>query len=193
MPLYRKGQPITVHHGKPWKPGKPIQMRGHVAAQDGELVRMTRRFQSPGRPYDGLHATQRRGDHGTIELPRGAWVARRRYLRESGTLIGELYNIQTPIEFHPGEVRYVDLEIDVAYLPHHAQRVQVQDVAELEAAVARGYIPGEVAEVAREVAEALAERLERWDGESALEWDVRPEPARLTPAVKDFLLRGALT
>jgi Fe-S-cluster formation regulator IscX/YfhJ len=120
-------------------------------------------------------------------------VARRRYLRQSGTLIGELYNIQTPIEFHPREVRYVDLEIDVAYLPHHSQRVQVQDEAELEAAVTRGYIPGEVAEVAREVAEELAERLERWDGASALEWDVRPEPARLTPAVKDFLFRDALT
>ncbi|WP_257460318.1 DUF402 domain-containing protein [Archangium lipolyticum] len=190
MPLYRKGQPITVHHGKPWKPGKPIQMRGHVAACDGELVRMTRRFQSPGRPYDGLYATQRRGDHGTIELPLGAWVARRRYLRQSGSLIGELYNIQTPIEFHPREVRYVDLEIDVAYLPHRAERVQVQDVAEMEAAVARGYIPGEVAEVAREVAEELARRLEWWDGESALEWDVRPEPARLTLAVEDFLHRA---
>jgi hypothetical protein len=192
MPLYRKGQPITVHHGKPWKPGKLIQMRGHVAEFDGELVRMTRQFQSPGRPYDGLHAIQRRGDHGTIELPRGAWVARRRYLRKSGSLIGELYNIQTPIELLPREVRYVDLEIDVAYLPHRPERVQVQDVAEMEAAVARGHIPGEVAQVAREVAEELAGRLEQWDGASALEWDVRPEPVRLTPAVWDFLQRSAV-
>ncbi|WNG43141.1 DUF402 domain-containing protein [Archangium minus] len=192
MHLYRKGQPITVHHGKPWKPGRLIQMRGHVASFDGELVRMTRRFQSPGRPYDGLFATQRRGDHGTIELPRGGWVARRRYLRQSGSLIGELYNIQTPVQLLPGEVRYVDLEIDVAYLPHRPERVQVQDVAEMEEAVARGHIPGEVAEVAREVAEELARRLGAWDGESVLEWDVRPEPARLTPAVEDFLQRHAV-
>jgi probable ribonuclease FAU-1 len=187
MPLYQKGQPITVHHGKPWKPCKPIQMKGHVASFDGETVRMARQFRSPGTAYDGLYATQRRGDHGTIELPRGAWVVRRRYLRQSGALIGELYNIQTPVELHPREVRYVDLEIDVAYLPHRPERVMIQDVAELETAVERGYIPGEVAEVAREVAEELARRLGQWDGESALEWDVRP--TRLPAAVEDFLQR----
>ncbi len=191
MPLYRKGQPITVHHGKPWRPGPLIQMRGHVSEYDGETVRMTRQFRSPGSAYDGLYAKQRRGDHGTIELPLGAWVVRRRYLRQSGELIGELYNIQTPLEHLPGVVRYVDLEIDVAYLPHHPERVMIQDVAEMEQAVARGHIPGEVAQVAREIAEELARRLEAWDGESELEWDVRPEPERLSPAVEDFLRRHA--
>jgi hypothetical protein len=193
MHLYEKGQPITVHHGKPWRRGKPIQMRGHVAAFDGELVRMTRRFQSPGSAYDGLYAKQRHGDHGTIELPRGAWVARRRYLRHSGELIGELYNIQTPIQFLPREVRYVDLEIDVAYLPHRPEKVMLQDVAEMEDAVARGHFPGVVAEVAREVAEELVRRLEQWDGKSELAWDVRPAPERLTAAVEAFIQRHTLT
>ena len=192
MPMYRKGQSITVHHGKPWRPGKPIQMRGHVAEYDGDMVRMTREFRSPGRAYDGLHAHQQRGDHGTIELPLGAWVARRRYLRKSGALIGELYNIQTPIRFLPREVRYVDVEIDVAWLPHRPERVQIQDEAELETAVARGYIPGEVAAVAREVAEELARRLRGWEEAAVLEWDVRPDPARLTWGVEDFLQRHAL-
>jgi hypothetical protein len=193
MPLYRKGQPITVHHGKPWKPGRLIQMRGHVAGYDGETVWMTRQFRSPGSAYDGLYAKQRRGDHGTIELPLGAWVARRRYLRQSGELIGELYNIQTPLRHLQGEVRYVDLEIDVAYLPHRPERVMIQDVAEMEAAVAGGHIPAEVAEVAREVAEELARRLGAWNGKSELDWDVRPDPARLAPAVEDFLRRHAAT
>ncbi len=189
MPLYRKGQPITVHHGKPWRRGPLIQMRGHVAEYDGETVRMVRQFRSPGSAYDGLYAKQRRGDHGTIELPLGAWVARRRYLRQSGELIGELYNIQTPLRHLPGVVRYVDLEIDVAYLPHRPERVMIQDEAELAQAVAGGHIPGEVAQVAREVAEELARRLGTWDGESAVEWDVRPEPERLSSAVEDFLRR----
>jgi Protein of unknown function (DUF402) len=193
MHLYEKGQPITVHHGKPWRQGKPIEMRGHVASFDGELVRMTRRFQSPGSAYDGLHAKQRRGDHGTIELPRGAWVARRRYLRHSGELIGELYNIQTPIQFLPREVRYVDLEIDVAWLPHRPEKVMLQDVVEMEEAVARGYFPGAVAEVAREVAEELVRRLQQWDGESELAWDVRPAPERLAPIVEAFIQRHTLT
>ncbi|HEX8823378.1 MAG TPA: DUF402 domain-containing protein [Archangium sp.] len=193
MSLYRKGQPITVHHGKPWKPGRLIQMRGHVEAYDGETVRMRRQFRSPGSAYDGLYAKQWRGDHGTIELPRGAWVARRRYLRQSGELIGELYNIQTPLQHLPRDVRYVDLEIDVAYLPHRPERVMIQDEAEMEAAVAGGHLPAEVAEVAREVAEELARRLGAWDGESALDWDVRPDPARLSPAVETFLQRHTVT
>ena len=190
MPLYREGQRITVHHGKPWKPGPPIQMKGHVASYDGEMVRMTRQFRGSGSAYDGLYAHKHKGDHGTIELPRGAWVVRRRYLRQSGELIGELYNIQTPVELLPREARYVDLEIDVAYLPHRPERVMIQDVAELETAVKRGYIPGDVAEVAREVAEEVARRLGGWDGESVLAWDVRPEPARLSAGVEAFLQRA---
>jgi hypothetical protein len=186
MGLYRKGQPLTVHHGKPWKPGRPICMKGKVADCDARSVRMTRQFRSPGQAYDGLQALQRAGDHGTIELYRGGWVARRRYLRESGELIGELYNIQTPTDFRAGRVCYVDLEIDVAYLPHRAEPVEIQDEADLEAAVARGYIPLEVAAVARHVAQELARRLGEWDGASELDWDVRPDPALLTPTVERF-------
>jgi hypothetical protein len=48
-----------------------------------------------------------------------------------------------------------------------------------------------VAQVAREVAEELARRLGAWDGESELEWDVRPEPERLSSAVEAFLRRHA--
>jgi hypothetical protein len=186
MGPYRKGQPLTVHHGKPWKPGRPICMKGKVADSDARHVRMTRQFRSPGQVYDGLQARQRAGDHGTIELYRGGWVARRRYLRQSGELIGELYNIQTPTRFSAGRVCYVDLEIDVAYLPHRKPPVEIQDTTELEEAVAQGYIPLEVAAVARHVAEELARRLEAWDGTSALDWDVRPDPALLTATVERF-------
>jgi hypothetical protein len=186
MGLYRKGQPLTVHHGKPWKPGRPICMKGKVADCDARHVRMTRQFRSPGQAYDGLQARQRAGDHGTIELYQGGWVARRRYLRESGELIGELYNIQTPTRFREGRVCYVDLEIDVAYLPRRSQPVEIQDEAELEAAVEQGSIPLEVAAVARHVAGELARRLKAWDGTSELDWDVRPDPALLTPTVERF-------
>jgi hypothetical protein len=174
MALYQKGQRVTVLHGKPWRRGRPIQMHGRVASFDGEMLVLERSFQRAGQPYDGLGATKRMGDFGTIEFKRGAWVCRRRYLRRGGALIGELYNIQTPTGFLPARVRYVDLEIDVAYLPHHPERVMIQDEEELEAAVRRGHIPQALARAAREVAEGLAERLRQWDAGAALDWDVSP-------------------
>ncbi len=190
MTRYEQGQPLGVRHGKPWKPGKPYVMQAVVESFDGERLLLTRRFRAPGTAYDGLFARQQSGDHGTIELNRGAWVSRRRYLRRSGELIGELFNIQTPTEFHPQQVRYVDLEIDVAWLPHQAERVQIQDVVDLEKAEARGHIPPEVADLGRWVAEELARRLRAWDGRSALEWDVRPGTAPVA-AILDRFLQGA--
>ncbi|MHB0869146.1 MAG: DUF402 domain-containing protein [Chloroflexota bacterium] len=189
MPLYQPGQMVTVQHRKPWRVGKPIQMRGSVSFFDGTHLILQRRFRSPGLPYDGLYARQRPGDHGTIEFELEGWVSRRRYLRADGALIGELYNIQTPTEFLEGAVRYVDLEIDVAYLPMLPDRVQIQDVDELRAAEARGHISGPVATVARGLAEELAARLGRWDGQSPLEWSLQPSEGSITPEVREALRR----
>jgi hypothetical protein len=187
MAPYERGQGLAVVHGKPWKPGKPYQMQGFVERASEDQVLLTRRFRSPGRAYDGLHANQEVGDHGLIELRRGAWVSRRRYFRKQGALIGELYNIQTPTEFAPRDVRYIDLEIDVAWLPHHPERVLIQDAEDLEKAEARGHIPHEVAELARWVAEELARRLRPWDGRAPLAWDVRPEIEPVAPVLSVFL------
>jgi hypothetical protein len=192
MASYEQGKGLAVVHGKPWKPGKPYQMQGFVERASEDWVLLTRRFRSPGRAYDGLHADQHAGDHGTIELRRGAWVSRRRYFRQQGALIGELYNIQTPTEFAPRDVRYIDLEIDVAWLPHHPERVLIQDVEDLEKAEAQGHIPREVAELARWVAEELARRLRPWDGRSPLAWDVRPELERVGPVLSGFLQEALL-
>ncbi len=189
MPLYQPGQMVTVQHRKPWRVGRPIQMRGSVSSFDGTHLVLERRFRSPGLPYDGLYASQQRGDHGTIEFELEGWVSRRRYLRADGTLIGELYNIQTPTEFLPATVRYVDLEIDVAYLPSLPHKVQIQDVEELQAAEAHGHIPPPVATVARALAEELAARLGRWDGRSPLEWSPQPRVGSTTPEVREALRR----
>lgn len=183
--MYRAGQPFVVQHGKPWRVGRPIEMRGEVARAEGDLVVMSRRFQRPGQRYDGVRASQERGDHGEIELRRGAWVARRRYLRRDGRLIGELYNVNTATELLPGGARYVDLEVDVAYLPGRRVEVEVQDLAELAAAEVAGYIPPVVAAVARAIADEIAARLAATG--SGLDWDVRPDPSALTPDVEAAL------
>ena len=179
-------QPVVVHHLKPWKAGRPVRMQGWVERREGQLLVVGRRFRSPGMKYDGLAARQERGDTGTIELREGAWISRRVYRRADGRAIGELYNVQTPTRIGEGEVRYVDLEVDVARQPRRG--VEVQDLADLEAAVRGGGIPAEVGEVARGLAEELAGRL-RAAGDGPLEWDVRPEEGRLTPAVAAFLER----
>ena len=176
-------KPVVVHHMKPWKAGRPVRMQGWVRAFDGELMVVERRFRSPGMKYDGLNARQEPGDTGLIELKRGAWISRRVYLRADGRVIGELYNVQTPTVLGDAEVRYVDLEVDVA---RQRRRVEVQDVAELEAAVRGGHIPVEVGELARGLAEELARRLR----DEVADWDVRPDEEQITETVAAFL-RGA--
>jgi hypothetical protein len=181
--------PIVVHHLKPWKPGRPVRMQGWVHAREGEILVVGRRFRSPGMKYDGLDARQEPGDTGLIELKAGAWISRRVYLRANGRATGELYNVQTPTRIGARDVRYVDLEVDVARQPRRG--VEVQDLADLAAAVRGGHVPEEVAEVARRLADELARRL-RAAGEGEAEWDVRPADAELTPAVAAFLQEAAV-
>ena len=131
-------------------------MRGTVTSWDGELLTMERTF-SAGGQYDSLNLPKLAGDWGTIEVPRGGWVLRRAYFRRDGTLIGELFNIQTPAEIDDRGVRYVDLEVDVVRLP--GGHVEVVDEADLEAAVRAGGIRPETAAQARAVAYRLAQIL----------------------------------
>lgn len=131
-------------------------MSGTVTGWQDGLLTLDRAF-SAGGTYDSLNAPKWAGDYGTIEVVQGGWVLRRTYRRVDGTLIGELYNIQTPAEVGPGFVRYTDLEVDVMRLPDG--RVEVVDEADLDAAVrARGISP-ELAEKARAIAYRLADTL----------------------------------
>lgn len=82
---------------------------------------------------------------------------RRTYWRVDGTLIGELYNIQTPAEIGPGFVRYTDLEVDVMRLPDG--HVEVVDAADLDAAVRTRGISSQLAAKARTIAHRLADVL----------------------------------
>jgi probable ribonuclease FAU-1 len=151
---FAPGSLVRVQHNKPWK--RSIAMTGVVTAWDGETLTLERSFSAGGR-YDSLNVPKLAGDWGTIEAIRGAWVLRRAYHRADGTLIGELFNIQTPTELGPGVVRYVDLEVDVVRMPDGT--VAVVDEDDLDAAVrVRGITP-ELAERARAVARRLADVL----------------------------------
>lgn len=175
MHTFRPGQWVVVQHLKPWKKGSLVQMRGMVTAAEGAFLRLHRLFRVPGRAYDGLYATQSPGDWGTIELIHGGWVARRRYFRADGELVGESYNIQTPTNFTPGEARYVDLEIDVVLTAQPGRRVEVQDEEDLRLTIERGHIPEALGDIARRIAYELADRVSDAAQRHRLAWDVRPE------------------
>jgi hypothetical protein len=188
----RVGEPIAIHHQKPWQRGRPIRLRGWVESLEGERLVVARRFTAPGTAYDGLDAVLRPGDHGLIELRRGAWISRRRYLRRGGALIGDLYNVQTATIFTRTSVRYVDLEVDVVVLPRGEQPVVLRDVDDLERAVARGHIPLGLADLARGLADQLAERLGAVAPGEDVGWALVPDEAVLAAlAVAVFLRRFA--
>ena len=153
------GARVRVIHDKPWK--RAIHMQATSAGWSAGVLVLVRSFR-PGGRYDSIGAPIQAGDHGTIEVVPGGWVLRRTYSRADGRPIGALYNIQTPVELAPGEVRYVDLEVDVVRFPDG--RVQVVDLDELAAAERAGHIPPDLAEAARDIAFRLAETL-RKDGD----------------------------
>lgn len=148
------GAPVQVIHAKPWK--RTITMRGTVSDWDGELLTIERQF-SGGGSYDSLNLPILRGDWGTIEVPAGGRLLRRAYYRQDGTLVGELFNVQTPAEIEGNVVRYVDLEVDVVRFPDG--RVVVVDEEDLAAAVRIGGVSPKLAEQALALAYRLAEVL----------------------------------
>lgn len=145
------GAPVGIVHAKPWK--RTITMRGRVKSWDGQLLTVRREF-SGGGQYDSLNVAKLSGDWGAIEVPRGGRVLRRAYYRRDGTLVGELFNIQTPADLRGGRVHYIDLEVDVVRWPGGS--VSVVDQDDLAAAVRIGGITPELAEEALELARRLA-------------------------------------
>jgi probable ribonuclease FAU-1 len=131
-------------------------MRATVGGwSDGVLI-LLRSFVAGGR-YDSIGAPILAGDHGSIEVVPGGWVLRRTYARADGQPIGELYNIQTPVQLVRDEVRYLDLEVDVVRWPDG--RVAIVDLDDLEQVERRGLISAQLAETARSIAEELAQVL----------------------------------
>jgi len=125
---FRRGSHIIVRHVKVDLPllGPGIELGGRVSRCKPGLLLLTRHFR-PGGTYDGLGEPKEEGDWGTITLKEGEWVTRRRYFRKGGDLIGNLYNINTPVEFYPDHLRYLDLELDVVRLPDGTVRLEHQE------------------------------------------------------------------
>jgi hypothetical protein len=108
-PLEREGLARLEHirpSGRPMRPREGVLMKVDVHG----LV--FRRSFSKGR-YDGLEVPIQEGDYGLSEIQEGAWYVKHSYYTGDHRLIGEYFNINTPVELYPYGARYLDLEVDV--------------------------------------------------------------------------------
>jgi protein associated with RNAse G/E len=148
---YLEGREIKIEHVK--IDGQAIFLsEGAVLEKDFDRRRLVlKRSRFKGRTrYDGLGIEKREGDYAVSEIQEGFWHYQHTYFRSDGTLIGRYVNINTPVEFYPDRVRYVDLEVDVVQMPEG--RVFITDEAELEERFREGYLSAELVETAKRAA-----------------------------------------
>lgn len=128
--------------------------QGTVTSVDpGEgVVELEREIKTKG-TYDGLGVTKEPGDRAVTTFCEDRWWYKTSYYSPLGELKGEYYNINTPLEIYPDRIRYVDLEIDLARLAQ--EELRIIDEAKLEEAIRAGLVNKELAQRAREVAQAI--------------------------------------
>jgi protein associated with RNAse G/E len=155
---FQEGKEIKIEHVK--LDGRTIFLsEGVILQKDFDRKKLVlRRFRFKGRTkYDGLGIEKREGDYAISEIQEGSWHYQHTYFRRDGTLIGRYVNINTPVEFYPDRVRYMDLEIDVVQMPDG--RVFVTDEEDLEDQFKAGYLSKELADTAKKAAFQRVETL----------------------------------
>ena len=123
---------------------------------DRRLVLKRGKFRGRSK-YDGLNAEKREGDYAITEVNEGSWFYKHTYLRRDGELIGWYFNVNTPVEFYPDRIRYVDLDVDVVARPDG--KAEVVDELILERQVQSGFLSGRLGEKAIHVAHELRSRI----------------------------------
>jgi probable ribonuclease FAU-1 len=149
LPLEKAGV-VTVHHVRP--SGKPMRPREGVLVGIDDHTLVIKRSFSHGR-YDGLDLPINPGDYGITEVHEGAWHIKHAYYSRSAELIGEYYNINTPVELYPSGARYLDLEVDV--IRRAGQEPFIIDQEKLSLLNVQGSIGNALQNKALEVAEEL--------------------------------------
>jgi len=155
---YSPGKKIAIEHGK--LDGELVYLsEGELIEADfkeRKLVLKRRKFKGRSK-YDGLNAEKREGDYAITEVKEGDWFYRHTYLRGDGELIGWYFNVNTPVEFYPDKIRYVDLDVDVVARP--GGEAEVIDEPILERQVQAGFLSERLRERARQVAYELRSKL----------------------------------
>jgi protein associated with RNAse G/E len=155
---YSPGKEIAIEHVK--LDGELVYLsEGELIEADfkeRKLVLKRRKFKGRSK-YDGLNAEKREGDYAITEVKEGDWFYRHTYWRRDGELIGRYFNVNTPVEFYPDKVRYVDLEVDVVAWP--GGKVEVIDESILERQVLAGFLSHGLQDRAIQVAHKLRSKL----------------------------------
>jgi hypothetical protein len=148
-----EGKGLRIEHVKP--EGSLIQLRGgEITFLSADKTEMTiRRTLGTGR-YDGLGLIIEEGDYALTRVKEGGWLVKHSYFSAEGDLRGHYWNINTPVEFYPDKIRYIDLHVDVI-LEKERGKLEIIDRDQLERLALEGYIKEGLADKARELAEAL--------------------------------------
>ena len=147
----RVGDRLALSHGKP--DGRRFALGvGEVTAREGNTV-VLRREMTAGGAYDGLGVAREVGDVAVTRLTEGRWWYPTVYRDAEGAVKGTYVNVCTPLEVFPEAATYLDLEVDV--VRHADGTVERLDDEELDAAVAAGDLPAELADRARKVAASV--------------------------------------
>ncbi|MCE5334943.1 MAG: DUF402 domain-containing protein [Desulfobacteraceae bacterium] len=154
-PLKREGEFRLEHVRASGKPMRPRKGRMHKSSEDRIVFKRT--F-GQGR-YDGLNLPIRSGDYGLTELREGDWYVRHSYFSRESLLIGDYFNINTPVELYPYGARYVDLEIDV--VRRCGEEAFLTDREKLELLCRKGSISKDLHAKALIVAEQILRSLNR--------------------------------
>jgi Ribonuclease G/E len=148
---FKEGKEIKIEHVK--LDGQVILLsEGEIIEKSFDRRRLVlKRSRFKGRTkYDGLGIEKREGDYAISEIQGGLWYYQHIYFRNNATLIGRYVNINTPVEFYPDRIRYVDLEIDVVQMPDG--QVFVTDEEDLKERFKAGYLTEQLVETARKAA-----------------------------------------
>jgi len=100
-------------------------------------LELRRVFKNEG-VYDGLAVRKEPGDYSVTVVRLGDWHFKTQYFSKTSELKGSYINLNTPVEFYPYGVRYVDLEADICVWPDG--RVEVLDREQLQQAVQQGIV-----------------------------------------------------
>ncbi|RLI21475.1 ribonuclease E/G [Candidatus Bathyarchaeota archaeon] len=148
-----EGSPIKIEHVK--LSGKTFNLgQGIIEEVKGSNIRFKRVFHKPGF-YDGLKIRKEPGDMAITELKVGEWFLKTSYYSSNGEYKGTYINLNTPIEFYPYGIRYVDLEVDVCMFPDGG--VEILDEEKLWRAVEEGFITERLANFVMKKARELAD------------------------------------
>jgi len=164
----RKGDTVSIMHYKPnghhfkLKPGRVVDAfysTGNGRGTEDQCVSLVLKREFSPQPwhksfYDGFEGLDiKPGDYSTCYARENFPVLTNKYFREDGTFLGCYYNISTPVQVFPGELQYLDLEIDV--VENQAGERKVIDEHKLDAAVGEGYISRALADQAKAIADSV--------------------------------------